>query len=132
MNAVPRKSTKTAASAPAAKPVRDPGAKPIRGEVADIGRETVAVALNSSADFSAGVEAIGQEVANYARASFENAGATARALLDARTLEDVIRLQIDFAKRNLDDLIEQTAKLSELGRSLMTASLGSWSKLAPR
>jgi hypothetical protein len=128
---MPRKSTKTAASAlppPAAKLA----SKPIPDEIADLGRETVASALNSSAAFNAGVEAIGQEVTSYARASFENAGATARALLGARTFEDVVRLQTDFAKRNLDDLITQTAKLSELGCSMLTASLGSWSKVAPR
>jgi hypothetical protein len=128
---VPRKSAKTA-TAVIRLVLPPPAAAPKPAEAADFGREALATAMNSSAAFSAGVEAIGQEVAGYARASFENAGETVRALLAARTFEDVVRLQSALAKRNFDDLMERTAKLSELGCSLVTTSLGSWNKVAPR
>lgn len=95
-------------------------------EFADFGRDTIAAAVNSNAALSAGLEAIGQEVALFARTTFESAGETARGLLGARTFEDVVRLQTEFAKRSFDGLLERTAKLSELGCSLFGASVGAW------
>jgi len=93
----------------------------------EFGRETLAAAMSSHAALGAGIEAIGQEVAQYARAAFESAGETARGLIAARTLEDVVRLQTDFAKRSFDGFIERSAKLSELGCSVVGASVGGWS-----
>ncbi|HVA13752.1 MAG TPA: phasin family protein [Stellaceae bacterium] len=101
-------------------------------ELADYGRETIAAAMNSNAVLTTGLEAIGQEVAGFARAAFESAGEAARALLGARTLDDVMRLQTDFARRNFDGLVERTAKLSELGCSLVGASVDSWGKPSAR
>jgi hypothetical protein len=63
----------------------------------EFGRETIAMAINSNASLGAGLEAIGEEVAQYSRATFESAGQTARSLIGARTLDDVVRLQTDFA-----------------------------------
>ena len=95
-------------------------------EFAGFGQEAITAAMSSNAALSAGIEKIGQEVALYARDSFAAAGETARGLLGARTFEDVVRLQTDFAKRSFDELVERTAKLSELGCALMGASLGAW------
>ena len=95
-------------------------------EFADFGRETIAAAMSSNAALSAGIETIGQEVALYTRETFTQAGETARGLLGARTFEDVVRLQTEFAKRNFDALIESTTKLSELGCALFGASVGAW------
>ncbi len=54
------------------------------------------------------------------------APARPRGLLGARTLEDVVRLQTDFAKRSFEGFVERSAKLSELGCSLFGASAGAW------
>jgi hypothetical protein len=104
-------------------------------ELAGLGQEAITAAMNSNAALSAGLEKIGQEVALYARDSFAAAGETARGLLGARTFEDVVRLQTDFAKRSFDELVERTAKLSELGCALVGASFGAWAgraKILPR
>jgi len=94
------------------------------------GCETIATVMNSNAALSAGLEAIGEEVAQYARATFESAGQTARSLIGARTLGDVVRLQTDFAKRSFEGFVERSAKLSELGCSLFGASVGAWAARA--
>lgn len=96
----------------------------------EFGRDTVEAAMNSNAALSVALEAIGQEAAEYAHTAFENAGATARALLGARTLEDVVRLQTDFAKRSFEGFVERSAKLSELGYAFVGASVGAWSARA--
>jgi hypothetical protein len=115
-----------------AKPALPETAVPVPGyaEFTDIGREAIAAAMSSSAAVSAGLEAIGREVAQYAQTAFENAGETARSLLGARTFEDVVRLQTDYAKRSYEGLLARSAKLSELGCSLFGASVGAWGERA--
>jgi hypothetical protein len=92
----------------------------------EFGRDTIEAAMSSNTALSAALDAIGQEVAQYSRKAFESAGETARCLLDARTFEDVVRLQSDFAKRSFEGFVERSAKLSELGCSLIGASVGAW------
>jgi hypothetical protein len=99
-------------------------------EFTDFGRETITAAMNSTATLGAGLEAIGQEFAQYAKAAFESTGETARSLLGARTFEDVVRLQTDYAKRSFEGLVERGAKLSELGCSLFGASFSVWGQRA--
>ena len=101
---------------------------PSYAEFVEFGRETIEAAMSSNAALSAGLEVIGQEVAQYARTTFESAGEAARGLLGARTFEDVVRLQTDFAKRSFEGFVERSAKLSELGCSLVSASVGAWAE----
>ncbi|HXZ02230.1 MAG TPA: phasin family protein [Stellaceae bacterium] len=97
-------------------------------ELADLGRENMAAVMRANTALSSGWEAIGKEVILYARSSFEQAAETATALLGARTFEDVFQLNSDFAKANLERMIERSAKLSEMGIKLASdafAPLGS-------
>jgi hypothetical protein len=112
------------------RPDAAPLSAPAYADFVEFGRETIAAVMNSNAALSAGLEAIGKEVAQYSRATFESAGQTARSLIGARTFEDVVRLQTDFAKRNFEGFIERSAKLSELGCSLFGASVGAWTARA--
>ena len=99
---------------------------PRYADFVEFGRDTLEAAMSSNVVLSTGLEAIGQEVAQYAHAAFESAGQTARRLLGARTFEDVVQLQTDFAKRSVEGFVEYSAKLSELGCSLVGASVGAW------
>jgi hypothetical protein len=101
-------------------------------EFTDFSRETLAAAMNSGAVLGAGLEAINQEVAQYARTAYASAGEAADSLLGARTFEDVVRLQTEYAKRSFAGLVERSAKLSELGCSLLAASVGAWAERAKR
>ena len=95
-------------------------------ELTAFGRDTIEAATKSNAAFSAGCEAIGQEVMAYTRSTIEQTSETARALLAARTFEDVMRLQTDLAKRSFECLVSGSAKLSELGATLASATLAPW------
>jgi hypothetical protein len=72
------------------------------------------------------IEVLGAEVAQYSREAFGSAGETARGLLSARTFEDVVRLQADFAKRSFEGFVTCSAKLSELGFSIFGTNIGVW------
>ncbi|HUC64524.1 MAG TPA: phasin family protein [Stellaceae bacterium] len=92
-------------------------------QLADLGRENFAAVLRANAVLSEGLEAIGKEVILYARRSFEQAAETATALLGAKTLEDVFQLNSEFAKANLERLIERSAKLSEMSVKVANEAL---------
>jgi len=92
-------------------------------ELADLGRENMAAVMRANEALTAGLEAIGKEVILYARTSFEQAAETATALLGAKSLEDVFQLNSEFAKANLERLIERSAKFSEMGVKLANEAL---------
>jgi phasin family protein len=84
-------------------------------ELADLGRDNFAAVVQCNAVLTQGFEAISKEVLGYARTSFESAAATTAALLAAKTFEDVVQVNSEFAKASFERLVERTAKLSEMG-----------------
>lgn len=84
-------------------------------EFADLGRDNLAAVMKANAAFSEGLEAISKEMLGFTRASLESAGHTATALLAAKTIEDVVQANADFAKQSLDLLFTRSARLSEVG-----------------
>src|SRR6266851_3226500 len=93
----------------------------------DRGRARMATKVKKPATADAaltdGLEAIGKEVMGYARNSFENAAETATALLGAKTFEDVVQLNTDFAKASFERMIEGSTKLSEMGVKVANEAL---------
>jgi len=92
-------------------------------ELADLGRENFAAVLRANAAFSEGLEAIGKELIVYARTSFESAAETAAALLGAKTFEDLVQVNTDFAKAYVERLIERSQKLSEMSMKVANETL---------
>jgi phasin family protein len=117
----------------AAVPVAKPVAEEANGEAAvmfagyeqwsDVGRENFSAVLRANAALTEGWEAMGKEVIQYARRSFEQVAETATALLGAKTFEDVVQLNTQFAKANLEGLIERSARLSEMGVKVASEAL---------
>ncbi len=95
-------------------------------EFASFGRENIEAVVKTNAVLSAGIEALGQEVMVYARSALQSASETARSLLGAKTLEDVVKLQTDLAKRNFEDMVAGSVKLSELGVSMASEAFAPW------
>jgi len=92
-------------------------------ELADLGRENFAAVLRANAALTEGLEAMGKEVMGYARNSFENAAETATALLAAKTFEDVVQLNTDFAKASFERMIEGSTRLSEMSVKVANEAL---------
>ena len=92
-------------------------------ELADLRRENFTAVLRANAAFAEGMEAIGKEVMAYARNSFEMAAEAATALLAAKTLDDVVQLNSDFAKASFDRMIAGSTKLSEMGVKVANEAL---------
>ena len=89
-------------------------------EAASAGKETLEAMLKANAALAGGMERIGQEMIGLTRQSLESVAAASSALLDARSIEDVVAVQSNFAKALVERLLTGTVKLSEL--SLQAAS----------
>lgn len=92
-------------------------------QLADLGRDNFAAVLQANAALSEGLEAIGKEMFVYARSSFERYAEAATALLSAKTLEDVVHLQTEYATSSLERLIERSTRLSEMGIKVANEAL---------
>lgn len=84
-------------------------------ELADVGKENLEAFLKANTVLADGMERIGKEVIGLTRQSLESAAAATSALLDAKSIEDVMALQGDFTKSFVDQVLAGTAKLSEMG-----------------
>jgi phasin family protein len=92
-------------------------------ELADLGRENFAAVLRANAALTEGIEAIGKEVMGYARNSLENVAEAATAVLAAKTFEDLVQVNSDFAKASFERLVARSTKLSEMGVKVANEAL---------
>jgi phasin family protein len=92
-------------------------------ELADLGRENLAALSRANAALTEGMEAIGKEIVAYARESLETAAEAATALLAAKTLEDLVQFNGDFAKTSFERMIAGSTKLSEMGMKVAAEAL---------
>ena len=92
-------------------------------EIADLSRGNIAALTKSNLALAEGWQAIGEEVLSYARTSFTSASRAATALLEARTFDQVVQLNTDLAKTNLEVLLAGSAKLSGLGLTVASETL---------
>lgn len=60
-----------------------------------------------------GAEAIGQEVVDFGKKSFETASATAKSMTAAKSPTELFQMQSDFAKASFDSAVTEASKLSE-------------------
>jgi phasin family protein len=86
-----------------------------RSEIGEFGKDNLAAVVHANAAMVRGLEAIGQEVFGYAQHSLESAIGAARAMIDARSLVDVIALNREFAQTALESFLAKSARLSEIG-----------------
>ena len=91
--------------------------------LADFGRDNFAAVTKANRGAAEGLQAIGQESSPMRATSLETASQTATALLGAKTLDEVVRTQREFAKSNLDTVLERSAKLSEMGMAVASETL---------
>jgi hypothetical protein len=84
-------------------------------------RGNVDALLDSSRAATNGLQAIAQEVTEFAKGSMERTATAARALAQARTAPELVRLQGEFARAEFATAIEEYSKLSQAMFQTMTA-----------
>lgn len=88
-----------------------------------LSRDGFHAVVESNSALAEGFEQIGHEITFYAQHALDRAVSLARALIGARTLSDVLALQRSYAKTSLDELIANSARISEIGLTTTTKAL---------
>jgi hypothetical protein len=70
--------------------------------------------VRSWGEVAKGFQAIGAEVIDYSKRAFENATGTFQQLIGAKSPEQMIEIQSQFAQTSFDTYVAQMSKLSEL------------------
>ena len=96
--------------------MRDKAGDFIRGydEIAASGKENIDVWSAAGAAYGKGVEAIGGEWMKFAKKMLDNNVQVTKAILGAKSLNEVMDLQSDFARGSFDGLVAQSTKVGEL------------------
>ena len=84
------------------------------GEFSKFGQETLGVYMKAGEIFVKGAENIGQAYFKLAKNTAERNAEAAKAVLAAKTLNDVVDVQNDFARESYQTLCSEGTKISEL------------------
>lgn len=82
-------------------------------EMADLTRGNIEALVASSKTAAKYVETLTQGAADYNRRSFEQASATLRSFAEVKSPTDFFRLQSDFARSAFDQMVAESARVSE-------------------
>jgi hypothetical protein len=89
--------------------------------VTEMTRGNVEAFLESSRAASSGLQVIAQEVTEYTKESMERTASAARAMTQARTAPELIKLQSEFARAEFVTAIAEYTKLSQTMFQTMSA-----------
>ncbi len=78
------------------------------------GKEQLEVVTTSSSSLAKGWQTIAAESSEYSKKSFENGSAFLEKLLGAKSLENAIQIQSEYAKTFFEDLVGYVTKTGEL------------------
>lgn len=83
-------------------------------EMTDMARGNVEALLASARAASAGIEAIASHVADLSRTRFDEASTAMKAMTAAKTPNELMQLQSDFAKGQFDAAVGEFSKMTEM------------------
>jgi hypothetical protein len=87
-------------------------------EFQKIGKVNYDAAVRSYGELNKGLQAIAASVTDYSKQAFDDATRTFEKLVGAKSLESVIEIQSQYAKKAYDSWVAEASKLSEMS-SLM-------------
>jgi len=83
-------------------------------EMTSLNKEQVDAFLAAANSLSRGIEDMGKSYAAFAQASMDSYMEASKALLAARSLNDVVDIQTGLARSSMDAAVNETAKVSEV------------------
>jgi phasin family protein len=82
-------------------------------EMQKLSKENLEACIQASTIMAKGMQELGREWTAYLQESMDRSAAAAKALMAARTMQEVVSLQSDWVKASLDKLLAEATKLSE-------------------
>jgi len=92
-------------------------------EMAVFGKANVDAVVKAGAIYAKGVEEFSRAMMGLSQIHYETTMTTAKAVMGATSLRQVIDLQSEFAKTAVDKTLAETTKLSELARKVATETM---------
>jgi phasin family protein len=87
------------------------------------GKSQVEALTTASSTFTKGLQQIAEETAGYSKKQFKTSSAALQELFGAKTVEQAIEIQTNFAKTSFDSLVAQSTKVGELYNNLVTEAM---------
>ena len=85
------------------------------GAFANLGKDNLSAVIASGNALAKGLEGLNQQILSFAGAAVHHNIEATSALLGAKSLQDVVELQRDYALRSFDRAVNDSAKLTEMG-----------------
>ena len=89
-------------------------------EMNSINKDTMAVVSKFGDVMMKGSEEMGKAYFTYLKAASEGQAEVAKALLAAKTVNEVVEIQTDYARTSFDSFVVESGKISELGVKVAT------------
>ncbi|TBW34041.1 phasin family protein [Siculibacillus lacustris] len=83
-------------------------------EMQKLAKDNAENATKAFGTLSKGLQAIAVEITDFSKKSFEDSASTLEQLAGAKTLDKVVEIQADYAKKAYEALVAQTTKVGEL------------------
>lgn len=87
------------------------------------GKANVEALVESSSIAAKGAEDLSREIVAYSQSALDKSITTGKALLTAKTLQEVVELQNSFLKSSFDSLIAETSRIRELSVKVTNEAL---------
>lgn len=82
------------------------------------GQESFDTAVKSFGEVNKGFQAIATEMTDYTKKAFEDSTAAFEQLMGAKSVEQAVEIQSNYAKKAYDDYVNEASKLGEMYVSL--------------
>jgi phasin family protein len=79
-----------------------------------VGKDNFDAAVKSFGEFNKGFQAIAAEVTDYSKKAFEDSTKAFEQLIGAKTIEQAIEIQSQYAKKAYDGYVAEVSKLGEM------------------
>ncbi len=92
-------------------------------EVTTLNKANVDAVVKASTVLGKGFESLGRELMDFAQAQFETSVETSRKLFAAKSVNELLGLQTEYARASLDTLLTESAKVTEMGVKVANEAL---------
>jgi phasin family protein len=93
------------------------------GDFAEMNKQGVEAFMVAGNIWAKGYEDLGKAYFSFAQDSAERGAEVAKSMMKAKTLQDVIDVQTDFAKNRFDHVVAESTKMSELSVKVATETI---------
>ena len=92
-------------------------------DFATLNKQGVEAFMKAGNIWAKGYEDLGNAYFSFAQTSAERGAEVAKAMMKAKTLQDVIDVQTDYAKKRFDHIVAEGTKMSELSAKVATEAM---------